>query len=192
MTPLPMVRHNECLPKCGKCCGGAVLAFAPEVQPIIDYLKAQGKKAEKQLRFWNRDMAACPFLMPDKRCFVYEARPGVCRAFGHVKFDALPCEAQAEAKRNGVPDLACPYEEEGKVYFDPWPMERIRAFDAEHDVRNPNTEVVPLAMLGAEIVRASKRDGKMTVPYLKVGEYNDLARQARSAALCPTTQEAPR
>lgn len=174
MTPLPLAPAppNTCVPRCGACCGGATPIFAAEVAPLLAHLQAAGRRTEKQLRTWGGDLSVCPFLTPDKRCFVYEVRPAVCRAFGHIK---LPPEAKALRI-----DLTCPLEAEGRTFFDPWPLERVREFDEVHDVTRPDTKVVPLALLGAEIRRALKRDGKVEVPYLTTAQWLELTAGARA------------
>jgi len=177
MTPLPIVR-NECVPNCGQCCGGATPAFENEVEPIFRFLKEKGKKSEKQLRWWNRDLTVCPFLTMDKKCFIYPVRPETCSAFGHIKF---PPERAAEAERLGVIDMKCPREMSGEAYFDSWSMEKIEEFDKRHGVRRRGTKMVPLAFLGMEIMKSIKNGKGVEVPYLTSEEWYMLMNEAKRA-----------
>lgn len=86
------VKPTECPPRCGQCCVGGTQIGRPDVDRILEYVNATPQRLKalvKQIRFWNRDLAWCPFLGAAKQCTIYEGRPEICKAFGHVP--AMEC-----------------------------------------------------------------------------------------------------
>lgn len=82
---LPLEGHL-CLPGCGKCCVANAPLGEAEYNEIADWLPRNVTPEALQAQFAHADTqpAMCPFLKPDRSCFIYPVRPIVCRAFGHV------------------------------------------------------------------------------------------------------------
>lgn len=64
----------QCDPGCGECCGPA-LCTEQEYQQVVGYARNRGIEPLRQ-------GMTCPFYQGGT-CSVYEARPFVCRLFGH-------------------------------------------------------------------------------------------------------------
>lgn len=77
---------GRCLKSCGKCCTGGVPLGATEANSIGEWL-IKNKDYEditKQFQHFDDQPAKCPFLTPEKTCFIYPVRPVVCVMFGHL------------------------------------------------------------------------------------------------------------
>lgn len=104
---------DRCLKNCGKCCVAAVPISKDEAVEILKWLGENTHLHELQKQFKHADTQKnmCPFLRPDKGCFVYEARPFVCRLFGHGNDERLPervrqvCPEGVEFTQLSIPDL---------------------------------------------------------------------------------------
>lgn len=85
LQPLPCSScHSEC-------CGTVPLSEA-DVRRIRLHLAGQPAAEVERVKAQQRGPLTCPFVDTDHwRCFVYEARPAVCRLFG------------------AVPEMPCPY-----------------------------------------------------------------------------------
>lgn len=57
-----------------------------EVEAIGNWLVANKsfEDIEAQYRHFDEQPDRCPFLAPDKSCFIYQVRPTVCVMFGHL------------------------------------------------------------------------------------------------------------
>jgi Fe-S-cluster containining protein len=77
---------SRCLKSCGKCCVAGAPLGKEEVNEIGDWLVANKSLEEITAQFHHFDDQPdrCPFLAPDKSCFIYPARPAVCVMFGHI------------------------------------------------------------------------------------------------------------
>jgi Fe-S-cluster containining protein len=80
---------SRCLKQCGKCCVGTAPVTEPELNEMLDWV-CKNKTAEEyttQLHHYDEHAAknVCPFLTPEKTCFVYPVRPVVCHMFGHLE-----------------------------------------------------------------------------------------------------------
>ena len=76
---------SRCKQNCGRCCVNAAPVSRSEAEEIFDWLAANStyEAIEAQFQYADTQPGKCPFLKPDKSCFVYPARPFVCRYFGH-------------------------------------------------------------------------------------------------------------
>jgi Fe-S-cluster containining protein len=77
---------SRCKKLCGKCCVSGVPIGIEETNRIGDWL-VKNKEFEEirdQFQHFDDQPAACPFLTPDKSCFIYPVRPVVCVMFGHL------------------------------------------------------------------------------------------------------------
>lgn len=84
-----MISSGECS-GCGKCCFESVQTNFIEFINIINSLKKHPQKLEKILHdvenYYMHDLFknnSCPMLDDNNKCKIYEARPLVCRLFGH-------------------------------------------------------------------------------------------------------------
>lgn len=77
---------NRCLKNCGKCCVNGVPLGKEEAESIGNWLIQNRTYEEIKAQFEHFDDQPdrCPFLAPDKSCFIYPARPVVCVMFGHL------------------------------------------------------------------------------------------------------------
>lgn len=77
---------NLCKKMCGKCCSNSAPVELEEAKEIAYWLVRNVEVDEIKAQFAHFDTQPdrCPFLKPDKGCFVYPARPMVCRMFGHL------------------------------------------------------------------------------------------------------------
>jgi len=82
---LPSEGHL-CLPGCGKCCVADAPLGEAEYEEIAAWLPKNVTPGSIQAQFAHADTQPdiCPFLKPDRSCFVYPVRPVVCRIFGHL------------------------------------------------------------------------------------------------------------
>lgn len=80
MISLAVLPTMECKPNCGGCCG-IVLCKEHEFQAVNKHAADKGIEPIKQ-------GATCPWYQQGA-CQVYDARPFVCRLFGHV--ESLVC-----------------------------------------------------------------------------------------------------
>ena len=78
-TPL-VLPPMHCDDGCGDCCG-IVPATEKEYQAVMQLAESRGITPLLQ-------GITCPFFQ-DGRCAVYEARPTICRLFGHIP--SMPC-----------------------------------------------------------------------------------------------------
>ena len=67
--------------RCGACCR-LVICTADEYERVNSYAAKRGIEPIRQ-------GATCPWFKPGQGCQVYEARPWVCRLYGHVQ--RMPC-----------------------------------------------------------------------------------------------------
>jgi len=72
---LPVLQRMRCDDDCGECCG-IVPVTLQELEAVDRYRATNGIEAQ-------RNGVTCPFFQGG-RCAVYEARPSVCRLFGHT------------------------------------------------------------------------------------------------------------
>jgi len=72
---LPLLPPMRCDDGCGECCG-IVPVTETEFQRVRRFVEAQGIVPVNQ-------GPTCPFFQAG-RCAVYEARPMICRIFGHI------------------------------------------------------------------------------------------------------------
>lgn len=77
---------NRCKAMCGKCCTNTAPVGRQEALEIADWIVENVKveQLKEQFAHFDDHPGQCPFLKPDKGCFVYPARPLVCRMFGHL------------------------------------------------------------------------------------------------------------
>lgn len=136
-----------------------------DLRRLIAHLGTLPNRAvSKQLRFWGGNMRVCPFLMSDKKCFVYDVRPAVCEAYGHIK---VPDYVRA--------DMTCPYEREGKTFFEEWTPERVKAFDDKHGIL-ASDKAIMANMLGVDILHALKNGQTLQVRYLTRDQWQEVSR----------------
>lgn len=78
---------NRCLKSCGKCCVSGAPLTAPEAEAIGEWICENKELEDVKAQFLHFDdnPKMCPFLTPEKTCFIYPARPVVCVMFGHLK-----------------------------------------------------------------------------------------------------------
>jgi Fe-S-cluster containining protein len=76
MRKLKVLPPMQCDEGCGECCG-PVPVTETEYQRVRRFMRERGIRAR------NNGLITCP-LYQDGRCSVYEARPTLCRVFGHV------------------------------------------------------------------------------------------------------------
>lgn len=72
----PTLPVMQCDPNCGECCGPAMCRES-EFAKIVDFIQASGITPQRQ-------GLTCP-LYQNGTCQVYEVRPMICRAFGHLE-----------------------------------------------------------------------------------------------------------
>ena len=82
MLDLPVIPEMRCDRHCGECCG-VVMCSDDEYQRIKRYAKRHGVMPIAQ-------GITCPFYQGGQ-CAVYEARPLICRMYGHFADDRLTC-----------------------------------------------------------------------------------------------------
>jgi len=168
MNPLPMapLKHNECIPRCGECCSGLAPVSKEDGERLLDWIAnldaSKFKKLAKQIRYWGGAASACPFLTSTASCFVYEARPHVCRAFGRV------------------PTLPCPK----GVTFDPMPAEATDRFYNVHTKGMIEDGRATLTwLIGSDLLKGLKnaRDGAWHVTPLLYStvELQQLIKEAQ-------------
>lgn len=152
MDSLPVVRENECLPRCGLCCRGDVPIKTHEVDDLFTFLNTHRtlKALQRQLRFWSGDRRWCPLLTPDRRCFVYEGRPPLCKIAVHIT------------------PSACPLEAEGRVRFSKLPM---AAPEVRAALEIGTARVTTMAVVGDLLRRTFKSGTSQTYPSLSRDEY---------------------
>jgi Putative zinc- or iron-chelating domain len=78
---LPVLPPMRCDDGCGACCT-LVVATRAEYAAVVALARQKGLTPRS-------DGLACPFYQ-EGRCSVYEARPAICRMFGHT--ERLVCE----------------------------------------------------------------------------------------------------
>jgi Fe-S-cluster containining protein len=81
MFKLPILPSMKCDDGCGACCG-PVTCTPAEFDAVNAYAASHGVKPRRQ-------GITCPFFQ-EGRCSVHEARPFICRFFGHSP--RLVCE----------------------------------------------------------------------------------------------------
>lgn len=75
-----------CKKLCGKCCTNVAPFAGSEAEKIGEWL-CKNKDSEQlveQFHHFDDHPNQCPFLTPDKSCFVYPVRPAACFMFGHL------------------------------------------------------------------------------------------------------------
>lgn len=75
-----------CKKLCGKCCTNTVPFTESEAERVSKWL-CENKTAEQlveQFHHFDDHPNQCPFLAPDKSCYIYPVRPTVCFMFGHL------------------------------------------------------------------------------------------------------------
>jgi len=72
---LPVMVSMRCDAGCGECCGPVPVTEA-------EVAKVRRHVAKYKIKARNNGEGACPFYAG--RCMVYEARPFLCRVFGHT------------------------------------------------------------------------------------------------------------
>jgi Fe-S-cluster containining protein len=75
-----------CKKLCGKCCVATAPVEGSEAEAIGAWLCANKQVEDIQAQFHHFDdnPKQCPFLTPEKGCFIYPVRPVVCVMFGHL------------------------------------------------------------------------------------------------------------
>ena len=78
---------SRCKKLCGKCCINTAPVGKSEAEEIGNWLvkNVTVEDLTAQFHHYDNDPAACPFLKPDKTCFIYPVRPVVCHTFGHLE-----------------------------------------------------------------------------------------------------------
>ncbi len=144
--------ENECLPRCGLCCRGDVPIRTPDIDDLFLFLNTHRrlKALQRQLRFWGGDPRWCPLLTPDRRCFVYEGRPPICRVAVHVT------------------PSACPKEAEGLVRFSKLPLD---APEVRAALEIGTARVTTMAIVGDLLRRTFKGGLSQTYPSWSAAEY---------------------
>lgn len=86
----------RCKKLCGKCCTNTAPVGKSESDAIGEWMvkNVTDEALTAQFRHYDTDPGACPFLTPEKTCFIYPVRPVVCHTFGHLE------EAQGADKRS--------------------------------------------------------------------------------------------
>lgn len=86
---LPVIPSMRCDSGCGRCCGPAPVTKA-ELRTIQAYVARRGITPVSQ-------GITCPLYI-DGNCSVYQVRPLICRAFGHV--EGLKCALDYDVPAN--------------------------------------------------------------------------------------------
>jgi Fe-S-cluster containining protein len=75
-----------CKKLCGKCCVSTAPLEGSEAEAISAWLcsSKQVDEIEAQFHHFDDNPKQCPFLTPEKGCFVYPVRPVACVMFGHL------------------------------------------------------------------------------------------------------------
>jgi Fe-S-cluster containining protein len=169
MRPLPML--DECVPNCGRCCGGVTPFTRDDASRAVEHLNGMKnpKLLERQIRYWGGSSRVCPFLQADAKCFIYEARPEVCKAFGHV------------------PMMECPREAEGEARFSRWSLDEEIAMQR----RIGNQGFTTAAWLGQAIKKAmsAAEAGMITVELISRDQFQEAVREGRRAYIEAKRQE---
>lgn len=78
---------NRCKKMCGKCCTNTAPVVKSEAEEICNWITKNVSNEDliAQFHHYDTDPGACPFLKPDKSCFIYPVRPVVCHMFGHLE-----------------------------------------------------------------------------------------------------------
>jgi Fe-S-cluster containining protein len=77
---------SRCLKNCGKCCVAGAVLEQSEADEICEWL-VKNKDTESltaQFHHFDDNPKQCPFLTPEKTCFIYQVRPVACVMFGHA------------------------------------------------------------------------------------------------------------
>lgn len=82
MIKLKVLPPMRCDVGCGKCCGPVPLSET-------EYQRVRRFMAKHNVRARDNGILTCP-LYQDGRCAVYQARPTMCRVFGHVPKMSCP------------------------------------------------------------------------------------------------------
>ncbi len=82
--------HIDCL-QCANCCSTtSPIFYQRDIERLAKFLKLKPGKFIDQYLHLDEDNdyvlneTPCPFLMPDKYCAVYPARPTACREYPHT------------------------------------------------------------------------------------------------------------
>lgn len=86
----------KCKKMCGKCCTNLAPVVKSEADEICNWItkNISNEDLTAQFRHYDTNPGTCPFLKPDKTCFIYPVRPVVCHTFGHLE------EAKGADKRS--------------------------------------------------------------------------------------------
>ena len=81
------IPSSKCPEGCGECCG-PVYPSLKEMQNIRFWCVNHGMEFKD---FATLNDLSCPYLMDDKRCQIYDARPFMCRTYGMINHKLLRC-----------------------------------------------------------------------------------------------------
>lgn len=111
-----------CKKLCGKCCTNMAPVEIGEANVIGEWLIKNKNMGELTAQFHHFDdhPNQCPFLQPDKGCFVYPVRPAVCFMFGHMADVPTMPKRWSQKCPEGVAFTEVPFAEfaeEGMTYM---------------------------------------------------------------------------
>lgn len=80
IVKLPVFPPMQCDEGCSECCHAFLV-------PEADYQRIRRIVKERKIRLtvYSEDPSRCPLFTPEDRCSIYEDRPAICRAFGHIE-----------------------------------------------------------------------------------------------------------
>ncbi|HET6455790.1 MAG TPA: YkgJ family cysteine cluster protein [Armatimonadota bacterium] len=118
--------RSECLPGCGLCCSYKVALLPGDAERIERLGYQQGRFAcDGALQ---KDDGFCVFLEEDRRCSIYDERPGLCRSFPFFLEDDGSIDI----------DLSCPGVDRGPEIEPVFGYEAGGAIDKKTAGRLPN------------------------------------------------------
>jgi len=108
---------HMCLKSCGKCCVAGAPIELEEANDLLKWLQENitFEQLKEQFQYSDDNPEACPFLKPDKGCFVYPARPVVCVMFGHLSDSPGMPKAISQKCPEGVKFTEVPFD----IYAEP-------------------------------------------------------------------------
>jgi Fe-S-cluster containining protein len=94
---------ERCKPGCGQCCQAGTYVEKAEALEISEWICRNIPVEALREQFGHADTQPdmCPFLTPDRKCFIYPARPVVCHFYGHLKdapYQPVWCSQQCPEK----------------------------------------------------------------------------------------------
>jgi Fe-S-cluster containining protein len=124
----------KCKKLCGKCCTNMAPVTRSEAEEICAWIKknVDDKDLVAQFQHYDTDPGACPFLRPDKTCFIYPVRPVVCHTFGHLEETPLADKRSSQKCPEGVNFIEVKFIELAKVidpYMEELEHQSIRTID---------------------------------------------------------------